>query len=436
MNLIPAYAKLGQYDSALAVANRCIETYNARGLVQVGIVIRAFSARGDVYKDMGDYERAEADYVQTYDMVLEAVGTERAKSWRMDIGQLLILKGQYAEALTHMLVATEDYTADQIPEAWVAYGDIAKCYQELGDHENALLYTQKVLESREEMYEAKIKGLEDENLARYESGKKDEAIAQLDERTKQDQRIKLLAFGLVAVFALLLAGLTFFFFRNQKINRQLSSLNENLAQSNQDKELLLKEIHHRVKNNLQTISSLLYLQSAHIKDQSVREAVAKGQHRVESMALIHQKLYQRDNLAAIEMKDYLSNLGQSLISTFAVDPEQINLVVEMDELELDVDSAVPIGLIVNELLTNSLKYAFPDEKKGTIQISLHLAAPDKLQLVVRDNGKGSITDEPAKGTGFGSQLVQLLSTQLEGNLETETENGYLSRLTFTKFQTV
>ena len=141
------------------------------------------------------------------------------------------------------------------------------------------------------------------------------------------------------------------------------------------------------------------------------------------MGILHQKLYQRDNLAAIEMKDYLSNLGQSLISTFAAAPDKIDLRVDMQELELDVDSAVPIGLIVNELLTNSLKYAFAEGEKGTIGISLQKTGP-QLKLSVWDNGQGVKAEQKAQGTAFGSQLVQMLCTQLNGSMETTTDHGY------------
>ncbi|MEM6264112.1 MAG: sensor histidine kinase, partial [Bacteroidota bacterium] len=191
-------------------------------------------------------------------------------------------------------------------------------------------------------------------------------------------------------------------------------------------ELLLKEIHHRVKNNLQTISSLLFLQSAHIQDEDVKQAVAAGQHRVESMALIHQKLYQKENLAAVEMKDYLHNLTNSLVDTFGYQPERIQVHIDMEELELDVDTAVPLGLIVNELITNSLKYAFPDGRKGKITVNLAQQADGKLELQVADDGIGAANTE--RGTSFGSQLIQLLTQQLGGTIEQSAEDGYCTKI--------
>lgn len=209
---------------------------------------------------------------------------------------------------------------------------------------------------------------------------------------------------------------------------------DEIQKQNQEKELLLKEIHHRVKNNLQTVSSLLNLQSEHIEDDSVKEAVAEGQHRVQSMALIHQKLYQRENLAAIEMKDYLGQLGEGLLESFGVDANRVQIKLEMQELELDVDSAIPIGLIVNELLTNSLKYAFPDERKGEITLSLDLTAEKILSMKLKDDGVGIDGVKNSKGTAFGSQLIRLLTRQLGGKRIELEEAGFGVLFTFTRFK--
>ena len=205
---------------------------------------------------------------------------------------------------------------------------------------------------------------------------------------------------------------------------------DQIAQQNAEKELLLKEIHHRVKNNLQTISSLLHLQSAQIEDDSIRAAVSESQNRVQSMALIHQKLYQRENLAAIEMKDYLANLGKTLINGMRSKGKEIALKIDMEKIELDVDSAIPIGLIVNELITNSLKYAFEDMNEGEIRISMISDSPDVVQLIVSDNGVGAKEGESPKGTAFGSQLVQMLCMQLGGKMETISENGFMTKFDF------
>lgn len=187
-----------------------------------------------------------------------------------------------------------------------------------------------------------------------------------------------------------------------------------------DKELLLREIHHRVKNNLEVVSSLLALQSAQVDDPNTRELMQEGQNRVHSIGIVHQKLYQGENLGAIEMKDYFINLSESILDSFGAN-QKVQIECAMDALEIDIDTAVPLGLIVNELLTNTLKYAFPDGRFGKVQIRLEKRKDGILQLQVTDNGVGK--SGFTRGTGFGSQLVSLLTKQLSGSMREENHNG-------------
>jgi two-component sensor histidine kinase len=163
------------------------------------------------------------------------------------------------------------------------------------------------------------------------------------------------------------------------------------------------------------------LQSAQIDDPGIIEAMKKSQQRVQSMSMIHQKLYQGKSLAAIEMKEYFKNLGDFIIDSFGAQ-EQITLHCNMNEIELDVDMAIPIGLIVNELISNSLKYAFPNSTSGRIEIRLEKVGPE-LHLKVADNGVGRMEGAQAEGTGFGTQLIELLTKQLDGNMKLTIENG-------------
>jgi two-component sensor histidine kinase len=220
--------------------------------------------------------------------------------------------------------------------------------------------------------------------------------------------------------------------RTQQLNdtiRNLTKTQHELSAKNNENVLLLKEIHHRVKNNLEVVSGLLALQSAKMDDPHMQEAMLASQNRVQSMGILHQKLYQSEHLAFIEMKNYFENLCVNILDSYN-ETERIKVNIEMKELELDVDTAIPLGLIVNELLTNSLKYAFPSGEKGNIELSLKHLDKDHFQLKISDNGVGKALDAKAIGTGFGTQLVDLLTRQIDGKLIQDVSDGTLILINF------
>ena len=244
------------------------------------------------------------------------------------------------------------------------------------------------------------------------------------------------AYGVYAMF--LLIG--FWYLMKARLREQARKLalqeavvikqqRDEIAQKNAQNELLLKEIHHRVKNNLAVVSGLLALQSAKVTDPNVKAAMQTSQNQVQSMGILHQKLYQGNQLGAIEMRDYFNNLSESILHSFDA-ADRIKIDCSMPELVLDIDTAVSVGLITNELLTNSLKYAFVGKDNGTIRISLMRMDNDSFLLQVADNGIGKQPAEAVKETGFGTQLVDLLTLQLDGILTYENQNGTLVKLQF------
>ncbi len=211
--------------------------------------------------------------------------------------------------------------------------------------------------------------------------------------------------------------------KNDKIEKTVAALNttqESLVARNTENEILLKEIHHRVKNNLEVVSSLLALQSNQIDDPNTKEAMLTSQNRVHSIGIVHQKLYQGKTPGAIEMKDYFINLSESILDSFDAH-KRVQVECAMSTLNVDIDTAVPLGLIVNELLTNTIKYAFPAGQSGKVQIKLEQAANGNLQMLVSDNGVGK--SGAINGTGFGGQLISLLTQQLGGTIKEDNNNG-------------
>lgn len=212
---------------------------------------------------------------------------------------------------------------------------------------------------------------------------------------------------------------------------QIHRHEEALQTSLREKEVLLKEIHHRVKNNLQVISSLLNLQSGAASDPAVLAMLAESRNRIKSMALIHEKLYQSKGLARIDFAEYVRSLTNHLYRTYVVNSNLIRLELAVENVQLNVDAAIPCGLMLNELVSNSLKYAFPHGQSGKICVKLARAGDDRLILIVHDNGVGLPQDLDVKNSkSLGLKLVQILSKQLEGDLSFHSENGTEFRVAF------
>jgi two-component sensor histidine kinase len=207
------------------------------------------------------------------------------------------------------------------------------------------------------------------------------------------------------------------------LNKKLKIQNQVIQKNVEEKDTLLREIHHRVKNNLQFISSLLKLQSRHVEDPNALSALKEGQDRVKSMALIHQNLYQEENLTGVDLKNYFEKLSSNLFYSYNIEPEKIKLKLEIEDINLDVDSVIPIGLIVNELISNALKYAFPGEKEGFIGVRLR-EFNNKLELTISDNGVGMTKENQDKmDASFGYRMINTFKSQLEADLLVNTDNG-------------
>ncbi|WP_439956633.1 sensor histidine kinase [Nostoc commune] len=200
-----------------------------------------------------------------------------------------------------------------------------------------------------------------------------------------------------------------------------------------EKEVLLKEIYHRVKNNLQVISSLLSLQSAYIKDPDDLVIFKQSQQRIASMALVHEKLYQSQDLARINFGEYIRDLVASLFSAYEVNENAIALRVNIDEqVFLGLDTAIPCSLIIHELVSNSLKYAFPAGRNGTIYIEMSKNIDHEITLIVSDDGIGLPSNFNFKNmASLGWQLVDALTNQITGNIDIQGDSGVECQVKFT-----
>ncbi|MEA1935662.1 MAG: sensor histidine kinase, partial [Thermodesulfobacteriota bacterium] len=198
-----------------------------------------------------------------------------------------------------------------------------------------------------------------------------------------------------------------------------------VQQSLKEKEVMLQEIHHRVKNNMQVISSLLNLQAGYVKDEQALELFRECQNRVRTMALIHERLYQSKDLASIDFADYIRSLAGGLLHMYSIDPDIIKLNIHAEDVFLDINKAIPCGLIINELVSNAFKHAFPEGREGEISITLKEdKADNRYTLIVSDNGVSFPVDLDFRETEtLGMRLVNILTEQLHGTIEIDRSDG-------------
>jgi len=290
--------------------------------------------------------------------------------------------------------------------------------------------------------------------ARYEAEKKEKQIAelkltnQLIESEAAKDRLFTFSIAGALVFMMVLFGLLLANFNNKrKLNRQLITKNKEIESRNYslqrlstelqkslgEKETLLREIHHRVKNNLQVISSLLNLQSNSLTDPIALGAVRDGQNRVKSIALIHQNLYQTENLTSIHFQQYIEQLIPFIATTYQAAQKNIKTSIQAGDIYLDIDTAIPVGLIINELVSNAYKYAFADKVEGNIAIELTDKDETHYELIVKDDGVGFLKPyDLYNAQSMGLRLVNILSKQLEGQVSMSNGIGTQFSIAFAK----
>jgi len=270
----------------------------------------------------------------------------------------------------------------------------------------------------------------------YDTEKKNRDIMVLENiQQAQERRLKVIIAGSVVLLLFLVLLYNRYRLKQRHATRlesqqqEINAQNELLKKLVTDKEWLLKEIHHRVKNNLQIAISLLNMQSAHLDNEDAITAIRNSQRRMYGMSLIHQRLYQTDNLGNIDMKWYIAELMDFLKDSFEAS-DHIHFIVNSDAILLDVVQAIPIGLILNEAITNSIKYAFPDRRKGQVRVTLLKKNAQHCLLSISDNGIGFTTESTGLNS-LGMSLMQGLAEQIDGRFQLSSDhNGVTINILF------
>lgn len=270
-----------------------------------------------------------------------------------------------------------------------------------------------------------------EMRAEYEISQKEQEVTYFKKISKARTLIAI-STGLGGILVIILAMFLFKLTRRLRFaNHQLEDFNEELQQKNDvihqsllDKEVLIKEIHHRVKNNLQIISSIIHLQNMRITDNEVRVIFDEMQRRILAISSIHQKLYQSDSVSSINMRDYLTEVVDAIHIAFNSNELNVKYEIGIQQIEMDIDAAVSLGLMVNELATNSYKYAFMPGQNNQFVVKLERTNEEGYRLTVSDNGKGLPESlDLAKANSLGLRMVSLLCRQLKGEIKMYTHQG-------------
>jgi two-component sensor histidine kinase len=408
------YVGLNQYEEAKEMYNHAMSIGERYGF---------YNNLSDIYISLVDLNGRLNQFEEGKFMAFQAIKYSELlhnnfmlmRSW-LSLGKLQNLEGKYLSAVESLqksiTIATEDFGDSYYLSE--AYENLGRAHAGSHNYKDAYLAFEVYDRLKQEVFTSEASQKMSLLQTEYEVAQKENTIQLQNTKIKRQRTTQ----TLILIVSILLLLYLILLFKSVLSNRKKNRL---LEQKNEEKEFLLKEIHHRVKNNLEIVSSLLSLQSEQIQDPVIKNTMLNSQQRVHSMSMIHEKLYQGDSMSHIEMKEYFTNLGEYIIQTFGKE-DQITLITDMHPIEVDIDYAIPIGLIVNELISNSLKYAFPNQRKGQVSISLKQTG-SILHLEVSDNGIGKNLAADSIGTGFGSQLIRLLTEQLEGKMTLMIEGG-------------
>lgn len=375
-----------------------------------------------LYKNQFDVETATKEQLMMEWDILEELTNIQISLGRVQETAVLLARMETIQKALHF------EQSDDFMKLWGLYRDYEKYYLAQNDYKSAYPYKLRMDNMYIQLYDRNSQNQLEEMKQVHQVEKYNGQIKMIEKEKNRQQNLSITA----VIFAIVASLLGYFVYRKIKKDKDVIALQKaQLEQSLGEKETLLKEIHHRVKNNLQIISGLLEKQAMKTKDEQAKKLMKEGQNRVFSMALVHQNLYQSENLSAIEIKSYLEVLTQNIQKSQIAKDQEIALVLDIDDSKVDIDTAIPLGLILNELITNCYKYAFQGREKGKIEIAFH-QKDKKFDLSIADDGVGMANHfDIKKARSLGLNLVNGLVRQLDATLKMQTgENGTLFQISF------
>lgn len=416
------YFNDGKYEQALIYFKKAIAS--AEQVQAKDMLATVYNDLGNLYIKTNKLDSALI-YLNEGKTISTKINNNQALSRVLtSLSKVMLLKGNISEALElgnkGLSLAQEISNPESISKA---AENLKAIYLKKGDPANALKMFELFVQMRDSLHNQQTRKAAVKTQLQYEYDKKEALLkAQAESENlvaaQKNENQKILT-GSVSSGLILVFVFAIIIFNRLRVTRSQKEL---IDKKNKENELLLGEIHHRVKNNLQVISSLLSLQERSIKDKSAKSAILEGKERVKSMELVHKMLYQENKFSGIEMNAYVNKLTAGLMESYGLDPGRVGLNAVFKPMTLDVDTAVPLGLILNELLVNSLKHARDAVEKLELYVNIHLNGDNELEVSIADNGKGKLTDVE-RSDSFGLKIVRALVRQLEGVLKIDDENG-------------
>lgn len=419
--------ELGLYQEELDYKQKAMDIYIAQKDTQMILLTKGNLAH--TYFKLGEYKKSLLNAEDYLNSPYNEAGQSARATVLLAYAYTLQKMGEQTRSMNIVNEAKDIAEKNGFKEITMkAHQHLAFLYEGQNNYKQAYFHFKSFHALQDTLFNQQKDETINDLLVKYDSDKKDADIILLNAENElknlqiaQSNTTKwALIFGLSLVTLL-----AFLAWRLKNIkaknNIELTSKNHQISKALEEKNILLREIHHRVKNNLQVISSLLKLQSQYIEDEGAIKAIAEGRNRVHSMALLHQNLYKEDNLTGVNMKEYFTNLIEGLFDAYKI--TNIKLVTEIEDLTLDIDTVIPLGLIANELVSNALKHAFENVKNGVLTVKL-MEKDEHLIFNVKDNGKGYDENLVAEGKkSFGQKLIKSLSDKLEADVQVTTTTG-------------
>lgn len=436
-NMAAAYFKINNYDKALENYYESKKLYNYLKASKDLLINQI--AVGEVLTAMGNYN----DAIKTLQPLLgkkEIAGIDHTTKYTLfaSISRSYVKQNKFQQALITLNQIEPILESSDLSPQRIDFSELkATVLTSLDRHAEANIYLKKYIRESNEKSKQQSNELLKEMETKYLSIEKDHEISMLNsnneiQNLQIEKKNKQLIYSGMGLFLAILALYGFYLAYRTKIktNKSLQTKNIQLQEALENNKMLVKEIHHRVKNNLQVVSSLLNLQSRFEQDDSVIKAINTGKYRVQSMSLLHQSLYLNEDLNSINIKKYFEELAMSLVKGFPLFGKEVNLILDIQDLQLDVDVVVPMGLIANELITNSLKYAYENTELCELYFSIK-ESDNVVRLIVKDNGIGiGFTELPERSTSMGMQLIKSFANKIKSKIEIDNFRGTEFKFTF------